>query len=70
MAHFLPPEHVRQVNKLEWPNALKNILNKISYMKIDINPCESILYFFPPQMFDAKLERGLLAEIQYQVVLI
>ena len=19
MAHFLPPEHVRQVNKLEWP---------------------------------------------------
>ena len=20
MAHFLPPEHVRQVNKLEWPN--------------------------------------------------
>ena len=21
MAHFLPPELVRQVNKLEWPNA-------------------------------------------------
>ena len=21
MAHFLPPEHVRQVNKLEWPHA-------------------------------------------------
>ena len=20
MAHFLPPEHVRQVNKLEWPS--------------------------------------------------
>ena len=20
MAHFLPPEHVRQVNKLEWPH--------------------------------------------------
>ena len=22
MAHFLPPEHVRQVNKLEWPNTV------------------------------------------------
>ena len=22
MAHFLPPEHVRQVNKLEWPYLL------------------------------------------------
>ena len=25
MAHFLPPEHVRQVNKLEWP--YKDIYN-------------------------------------------
>ena len=23
MAHFLPPEHVRQVNKLEWPKVKK-----------------------------------------------
>ena len=23
MAHFLPPEHVRQVNKLEWPYETK-----------------------------------------------
>ena len=22
MAQFLPPEHVRQVNKLEWPNEI------------------------------------------------
>ena len=22
MAHFLPPEHVRQVNKLEWPKLI------------------------------------------------
>ena len=25
MAHFLPPEHVRQVNKLEWPYIYINI---------------------------------------------
>ena len=24
MAHFLPPEHVRQVNKLEWPKTDKH----------------------------------------------
>ena len=25
MAHFLPPEHVRQVNKLEWPDILMKV---------------------------------------------
>ena len=28
MAHFLPPEHVRQVYKLEWPNSLTHIICK------------------------------------------
>ena len=27
MAHFLPPEHVRQVNKLEWPYPVIEINN-------------------------------------------
>ena len=25
MAHFLPPEHVRQVNKLEWPKGIVKV---------------------------------------------
>ena len=30
MAHFLPLEHVRQVNKLEWPNqGIKHVLKFI-----------------------------------------
>ena len=26
MAHLLPPEHVRQVNKLEWPYSFKKLV--------------------------------------------
>ena len=29
MAHFLPPEHVRQVNKLEWPNEETEAVNSV-----------------------------------------
>ena len=28
MAHFLPPEHVRQVNKLEWPKRTSKSLTE------------------------------------------
>ena len=36
MAHFLPPEHVRQVNKLEWP---KGVL----YRKLHLwAPCRNL----------------------------
>ena len=32
MAHFLPPEHVRQVNKLEWPKM--DLLSNPDYISV------------------------------------
>ena len=37
MAHFLPPELVRQVNKLEWPNTKKKPLKLPVYMHSNNN---------------------------------
>ena len=37
MAHFLPPEHVRQVNKLEWPNMEKLPVSLIMPEKVTMN---------------------------------
>ena len=31
MAHFLPPELVRQVNKLEWPEGLKTVPSRSAH---------------------------------------
>ena len=35
MAHFLPPEHVRQVNKLEWPNQITQGIPRNSKIKLE-----------------------------------
>ena len=43
MAHFLPPEHVRQVNKLEWPNG--KLEENIMYYQCDsvtVGRCDSV----------------------------
>ena len=41
MANFLPPEHERQVNKLEWPYGQRNGISVINN-NFDIISCEMI----------------------------
>ena len=46
MAHFLPPEHVRQVNKLEWP-----------YLFINVFIHHLLLIFHSPNIFPQILAK-------------
>ena len=58
MAHFLPPEHVRQVNKLEWPYHSKK-LTREGYRQIH----DCILgssYFSESAPFETKSKSNLI----------
>ena len=48
MAHFLPPELVRQVNKLEWPEGQmkKNVRNHCNHNDLRLAQLESYLCLF------------------------
>ena len=51
MAHFLPPELVRQVNKLEWPNVSKKTPQYFTYLELFLGGTPTGNNFFRPNPF-------------------
>ena len=57
MAHFLPPEHVRQVNKLEWP---KVIVILVLQVKLLSGCCDNfaMIRTYIGKIYERKLLKG------------